>query len=68
MHLQKIKTPKYVDQCVLNSLFDGNIFFLDQKWNLEWHIPYYIPCLDKQLPPQLYLDYMSARNNPFLIH
>ena len=66
--LQQIQTPKYVDQCVLNSLFDGDIFFLDQKWNVEWHIPYYVPVLDRQLKPQLYLDYMEARNNPFIIH
>ena len=66
--LQEIGNPRFVDQCVLNSLFDGDVCFLEPKWNVEWHIPYYIQFLDRQLPEDMYFAYMNSRKNPYIVH
>jgi lipopolysaccharide biosynthesis glycosyltransferase len=66
--LRFLKEPRYVDQDVLNSLFDGKYQRLDLRWNHLWQIPYYIKDLDRQLNSKTYDDYMSAGKNPYIIH
>ena len=66
--LKEIGNPRYVDQCVLNSIFDGNVFFLDNKWNLEWHIPFFVENLSTQLPSEIYQMYQCAYDNPYVAH
>lgn len=66
--LKTIQEPMYVDQCVLNSLFDGNYKKLDMRWNVLWQLPYYVKDLDRQLPVMAYKEYFEARTTPFIIH
>lgn len=66
--LQKIKNPKYLDQCVLNSLFDGDIAILAPNWNVEWHIPYFVKDLDRQLGEEDYATYIQSRQSPYILH
>ncbi len=66
--LAEIRDPWYVDQCVLNAVFDGNYQPLDMKWNVLWQLPYYIKDLDKQLNVDSYNQYFSAYENPYIIH
>ncbi len=66
--LKEIKSPMYVDQCILNSIFDGNIKFLNIDWNVQWQIPLYISDLNFQLPVALYNSYIESRKKPKIIH
>lgn len=66
--LQEIKNPKYLDQCVLNSLFDGDIAILAPNWNVEWHIPYFVKDLDRQLGEEDYVTYIQSRQSPYILH
>ncbi|MBL0690155.1 MAG: glycosyltransferase family 8 protein [Alphaproteobacteria bacterium] len=36
--LKELKNPRYHDQDILNSVFNGKVKFLDSRWNVEWHI------------------------------
>lgn len=66
--LKEIGEPLYVDQCVLNSLFDGNYKKLDMKWNVMWQLPYYVKDLDRQLDRETYSAYMASRAKPYVVH
>ena len=66
--LKEIQTPVYVDQCVLNAVIDGHYKKLDLKWNVLWHIPYYVKDLNRQLNVSLYQKYTASYNAPYLIH
>lgn len=66
--LTELKNPIYVDQCVLNSLFDGDVYFIDLSWNVEWQIPIFVENLINKLPHTAYKEFMKAYNNPKLIH
>lgn len=66
--LKEIQTPLYVDQCVLNAVIDGHYKKLDLKWNVLWHIPYYVKDLNRQLNVALYQKYTASYNAPYLIH
>ena len=66
--LTELKSPIYVDQCVLNSLFDGDVDFIDLSWNIEWQIPIFNENLISKLPDTAYKEFMEAYDNPKLIH
>lgn len=66
--LKEIKTPLFVDQCIMNTFFDGKYKRLDMKWNVLWQLPYYIHDLEKQLRVDMYKEYFSARENPYIVH
>lgn len=66
--LAEIKDPIYLDQCVLNAVFDGNYLPLDMKWNVLWQLPYYEKHLDQQLSCEKYTTYFEVRQNPYIIH
>ncbi len=66
--LSEIGSPRYVDQDVLNSLFDGKIYYLAVEWNVEWHIPLVSRNLMNELPSDLYQEYMQSRKSPKIIH
>ena len=66
--LKEIKNPRYVDQCILNSLIDGNFHELDFKWNLQCNIVYDIQDIDKKLPITLLSKLNAIKNNPYIIH
>ena len=66
--LAEIKDLRYLDQCVINSIFDGNYKALDMRWNVLWHIPYYTKNLNIMLEYRKYIEYFNARKNPWIIH
>ena len=66
--LQEIGKPLYVDQCVMNSVLDGNYYPLALKWNVLWHLPYYEKFTENQLSAEKYAEYYEARKNPYIIH
>ena len=66
--LIEIKNPLFVDQCILNSLFDGEYKQIDMKWNCMWQLVVYCKDLDRQLDVNAYNEYMNSRNNPYIVH
>ena len=58
-----------LDQDVLNYFFQGNVKYLDMKWNCM--VDMYnirIKEIISKAPASLFEDYMKSRTNPFIIH
>lgn len=67
--LQKIGTPKYVDQDVMNAVLGGkNIFWLNQKWDVVWDISFWYQGLHNLLPQKFLADYENNLAAPWIIH
>ena len=66
--LIEIKHPVFVDQCVLNALFDGEYKKIEMTWNVMWQLPIYIHDLDRQLDVHSYKEYMDSRLSPKVVH
>ena len=66
--LIKVKTPRFVDQDIMNSVCYGQVEFIANEWNVEWQLPFSIPLYERFLPKETYLQYLKARNNPAIIH
>ena len=66
--LKAVGKPLFVDQCILNSLFDGDIHYLDPSWNVEWHLPLVTQDLPHELPYPTYKEYYKSRKIPKIIH
>lgn len=66
--LIEIKTPKFVDQCILNAVCHEQFKILSQNWNVSWHIPMCSAAYKQQLSMKNFEDYEEARKNPYIIH
>lgn len=63
------KVYHYADQDVLNDKFQGEVHFLDMRWNvLADCYSIRVDKLIKRAPYALYKDYMNARKNPGILH
>lgn len=65
--LKEIKTPIYVDQCILNHVLKKRVKYLDFSWNVEWHIPQFINP-QEQLPAEIFLKYKHSLECPGILH
>ena len=67
--LEKLETPMFDDQDVLNLVCEKHVHFLDLKWNVEWHLSWtkhrdyasVLPCANVE-------EYESAYRDPWIIH
>lgn len=66
--LEKIKTPKYVDQDIFNIVCEGKITFLEQNWNYAWYLPLVDAEYEEHLGSPYNERYQKARQNPYIIH
>lgn len=74
--LLKVATSNHFrchDQDVLNKVLKGHVFYLEQQWNvlMNWENKYTFTSrlqLMKMAPKELYYEYESARNNPYIVH
>lgn len=66
--LQKIKTPMYVDQDVLNHLCRNSTLRLPLKWNVLWGFPLVIKDWMHKMPADMYEEYIQSRRDPYIIH
>ena len=63
--LAEIKTPRFVDQCVMNSIANGkHIHWLHGKWNFQWWFAF------SWGGPMTagYTEMMSCLDNAYIIH
>jgi lipopolysaccharide biosynthesis glycosyltransferase len=66
--LQRVKTPRFVDQDIINSVVYKKVKWLDTAWNVEWHLPFSIRLYERLLPEKIYLKYLEDRQDPAMIH
>lgn len=63
------KKLDWLDQDVMNIVCKNKVVFLDLKWNAMIHEANEKEELpEKIMPKELYESYLSARNNPYIIH
>lgn len=66
--LLKVKEPRYVDQCILNSVCEGKVHYIPQNWNYTWHIEL-SPKEADYCFPQSYLSQLEkAQKKTYIIH
>lgn len=61
----------YMDQDILNNVFQKDILYLDQSWNVIMNWETDSDCrlnYLKNAPLNLYTQYLAARKNPKIIH
>lgn len=65
-----ISTHEYriYEQDTLNVLLDGNIKFLDRRWNMYTYTSQFIESCVKSAPYKEKEEYLEARQNPWIIH
>jgi lipopolysaccharide biosynthesis glycosyltransferase len=66
--LTELKQPILCDQDVLNSLYSEDIYELDMKWNLDLNVINSTKHLRSAVSENVYIDYMTAYDNPSIIH
>lgn len=65
--LQRIGTPMYVDQDVMNSTLAGkNIFWIDQCWDVAWDISFWYK--ESMIPNEWKEDYLNNLYSPYIMH
>ncbi|HDZ5101202.1 TPA: DUF4422 domain-containing protein, partial [Campylobacter jejuni] len=66
--LKYLKCPPTVDQDVINSAFEGDISFLDARWNFTWNLPIRYPNFTTLLPKEFINDALKMIEDPYIIH
>ena len=66
--LQEIGKPIFVDQDIINASCEGNILYLNQRWNYTWHLPFNDKNYKQNLPPELRTAYLQAQAQPYILH
>ena len=67
--LQEIGVPKYVDQDVMNSVFNGTgIFWIDQRWDVAWDISIWYKDYLYLIPEYYVNQYKKSISDPWIIH
>lgn len=66
--LKEIETPKHLDQCVMNSIMQGYVDFVDLEWNTEWYVPLLVKDYKNLLQKDLLSKYIKAYENPKILH
>lgn len=54
------------DQDLLNIYFKNNVFYLDMKWNFQWHNYVYEKYSEFSISQRQ--EYLDAAKNPYIIH
>ncbi len=69
--LKEIKTPLYVDQDIINSVSEGNVHFIGQKWNFQRQAVADVfneKEICQSLPPAAFEEFTGALAHPKIIH
>lgn len=66
--LQKIKTPRYPDQDILNIACSKKVKYLPLKYNFEWHLLTNDKNYINTIPTKFHNDFLDAERNPVIIH
>lgn len=58
----------YLDQDILNVIFEDTTKYVSCKWNFQYHIPIYHPDYFDIISDELKEEYIQASNAPCIIH
>ena len=65
--LAEIKTPVFFDQCILNTVCEGDVKNIPLSWNHVWYFFDY-QFLEQGISQSLYREYDESRKSPKIIH
>lgn len=65
--LREIKEPIFFDQCIFNSIFNEDVFYLSTTWNHVWYLQHY-SYLKYSLQSDIFFDYAKSRLDPKIVH
>lgn len=66
-HLENGKIYWFPDQDILNAVYEGDVHFIDQRWNV-FHGNGHTKSFYEKLPASMRNNYFNSRNDPFIIH
>lgn len=71
--MERLKDFKPVcwDQCILNSVLEDDVLYLDQRWNFQWHwlLPEFADSYPQKYVEHNFLqEYLKSAEKPFIIH
>ena len=66
--LKYLENPPIVDQDVINSAFEGDISFLDSRWNFAWNLPIRYPDFLNSFSKEFIKDILKIINDHYIIH
>ncbi|MDR1910957.1 MAG: DUF4422 domain-containing protein [Helicobacteraceae bacterium] len=66
--ITELKNPNFWDQDVLNCVCEGNVKFLDLKWNHQFSPPYQTPNYAKDCPTKLIKEYIANVDDHYITH
>ncbi len=66
--LERIGSPKFVDQDILNIVCQSKVKFIPQNWDYTWHLPLVDKNYLDNLPQTFREDYENARKFPYIVH
>tara|TARA_Y100000590_G_scaffold118182_1_gene135197 strand:+ start:4474 stop:5547 length:1074 start_codon:yes stop_codon:yes gene_type:complete len=68
--LKEVKKPWFVDQCILNAVYNDDVEILDRVYNYQWHTKIFADKdkLKDQMSEEDYKDFLKASKNPKVVH
>ncbi len=68
--LAELQTPRFLDQCVLNSVCENHVTYLPEKWNFLWFLAIHRTDTDFNDPAEqrAWQAYQKAAENPSFVH
>lgn len=66
--LKLLDKPLYLDQCVLNTICEGRVYFLHEQWNFMYCMSNFIKDFKKHLPNDLLIRLSEASKTPKYVH
>ena len=69
VNLANSRSFQYLDQDVLNMLFQGHTKLIDMRWNVlyDWN-HWRLQNIIRKAPIRYYDEYMASRRNPYIVH
>ena len=66
--LERIGSPNFVDQDILNTVCRDKVLFIPQNWNYTWHLQFCDSDYLEHLPDYFRTSYKEAEDDPYIIH
>lgn len=66
--LKELGEPRLLDQCVMNSICTGDIYYFNPEWNYQWHTDALSIANPSAKIKEVIVQYEAAKENPKIIH
>lgn len=68
LNVAKKNSRYFLDQNVMNAVFENNYYLLPPAWNLQWHVGFLVRDFKQRLLPELLDLYENSEVMPNIIH